>query len=91
MVPALPSASMIRPGMAPMYVFRCPRMSASSRTPPRLSRAHLRFIARATDMATEVLPTPGGPTRHRIFPLASGFSCRTAMNSSTRSFTLSSP
>ena len=32
-----------------------------------------------------------GPTRQRILPLAWGFSCRTAMNSRIRSFTLSRP
>ena len=66
-------------------------MSASSRTPPRLSRASFRFRADATEMAMEVLPTPGGPTRQMICPLASGFICRTAMNSRIRSFTFSSP
>ena len=39
-------------------------------------------------MAMEVLPTPGGPTRQMICPLASGFICRTAMNSRIRSFTV---
>ena len=84
-------ASMIRPGMEPMYVLRWPRMSASSRTPPRERRASFRFRALATLMAMEVLPTPGGPTRQRICPLASGFICRTAMVSKMRSFTFSRP
>ena len=66
-------------------------MSASSRTPPRLRRASFRLRAWATEMATEVFPTPGGPTRQMICPLASGFICRTAMNSRIRSFTFSRP
>ena len=84
-------ASMMRPGMEPMYVLRWPRMSASSRTPPRLSRASLRLRALATLMAMEVLPTPGGPTRQRICPRPSGFICRTAMVSRMRRFTFSRP
>src|ERR1700730_19000669 len=51
-------------------------MSASSRTPPSEMRTYLRPMARAIDLATEVLPTPGGPTKSRIGPLAalsSGF------------------
>ena len=59
-------AWMIRPGIAPRYVRRWPRISASSCTPPRLSRTKRRPIARAIDWPTEVFPTPGGPTRHRI-------------------------
>jgi hypothetical protein len=34
-------------------------------------RTILRPSARATDLASEVLPTPGGPTRHRIGPFMS--------------------
>ena len=48
-------------------------------------------MARAMDMAMEVFPTPGGPTRQRICPLTSGFICRTAMVSRIRSFTFSRP
>jgi hypothetical protein len=33
-------------------------------------RTNLRFVARAIDWPSEVLPTPGGPTRHRIGPLS---------------------
>ena len=40
---------MIRPGRAPMYVRRCPRISDSSRIPPRLIRVNSRPSARATD------------------------------------------
>ena len=31
-------------------------------------RTKLRPVARAIDLPSEVLPTPGGPTRHRIGP-----------------------
>ena len=59
---------MMRPGSAPTYVRRCPRISASSRTPPSDMRMNLRLSARAIDLPIEVLPTPGGPTKHRIGP-----------------------
>ena len=45
-------------------------MSASSRAPPSEMRTYFRPIARAIDLATEVLPTPGGPTNSRIGPRA---------------------
>src|SRR5262245_24238989 len=32
-------------------------------------RTNFRFIARAIDWPSEVLPTPGGPTKQRIGPL----------------------
>ena len=38
---------------------RWPRISASSRTPPSEMRTNFRFIARAIDWPSEVLPTPG--------------------------------
>jgi hypothetical protein len=82
---------MILPGIAPMYVRRCPRISASSRTPPSDTRMNLRFVARATDLASEVLPTPGGPTRHRIGPLSFFTSACTARYSMIRSFGFSRP
>ena len=50
-----------------------------------------RFMALAMDMAMEVLPTPGGPTRQSTCPFSSGASCLTATNSRMRSLTLSSP
>ena len=59
---------MIVPGIAPMYVRRWPRISASSRTPPTERRANLRPSARAIDWPSDVLPTPGGPTKQRIWP-----------------------
>ncbi len=42
---------------------------------------------RATDLPSEVLPTPGGPTRHRMGPFLAGASLRTARYSSTRFLT----
>ncbi len=42
-----------------MYVRRCPRISASSRTPPRDMRTNFRPVAFAIDLPSEVLPTPG--------------------------------
>ena len=87
--PASRSARMIVPGIAPMYVRRWPRISASSRTPPALMRSNLRPIARAIERPSDVLPTPGGPTKHMIEePVASGLSLRTARNSRIRSLTL---
>ena len=59
---------MIVPGIAPMYVRRWPRISDSSRTPPTDMRTNLRPSARAIDCPSEVLPTPGGPTKQRIWP-----------------------
>ena len=59
---------MIVPGIAPMYVRRWPRISASSRTPPTEMRVNLRPSVRAIDWPSEVLPTPGGPTKQRIGP-----------------------
>ena len=68
---------MICPGIAPMYVRRCPRISASSCIPPSEIRANLRPSARAMLLPSEVLPMPGGPTKHRIGPFISGFKRRT--------------
>jgi hypothetical protein len=70
----MPSIS--RPGMLPMYVLRCPLMSASSFTPPSDKRMNRLPSAPAIDDANEVLPTPGGPTKQRTGPLASGLSCQ---------------
>ncbi len=41
------------------------------------------------DCPSDVLPTPGGPTKHRIGPAASCFSRATASCSMMRSFTFS--
>ena len=80
---------MIVPGIAPMYVRRWPRISASSRTPPTDMRTNLRPSARAIDWPSDVLPTPGGPTKQRICPETSLRSFATARYSMIRSFTFS--
>jgi hypothetical protein len=59
--------------------------------PPSDTRTNLRPIEFAMDLASEVLPTPGGPRKHRIGPFTSGFSFLTARYSRTRSFTFSRP
>ena len=82
---------MILPGIAPMYVRRWPRISASSRTPPSDRRTNLRPVARAIDRASEVLPTPGGPTKHRIGPLSFCTSACTARYSRMRSLAFFEP
>jgi hypothetical protein len=51
-------------------------MSASSLTPPSDILINFLFKALAIDDARDVLPTPGGPTKHRTGPLASGLSCK---------------
>ena len=95
MVPACFIPAIIRPGIAPTYVRRWPRISASSRTPPRLICTNLRPTARAMPFTMLVLPTPGGPTKHRIGPrmlpswVFISFIRRTARYSITRSFTFS--
>ena len=63
---------MIWPGSAPMYVRRWPRISASSRMPPSDTRTNLRPSDCAIDFASDVLPTPGGPTKQRIGPFTLG-------------------
>src|SRR5207249_2223999 len=65
-VSARRSPWMMRPGRAPMYVRRWPRISASSLTPPRDMRTNRRPRARAMLWPRLVLPTPGGPTKQRI-------------------------
>ncbi len=47
--------------------------------------------ARAIDLPSEVLPTPGGPTRHRIGPLSCPTRLCTARYSRMRCFTFSRP
>ena len=59
--PAVLMFWMTRPGRAPMYVRRWPRISASSWMPPRLIRTNLRPIARATRLAQRRLADAGGP------------------------------
>ena len=52
-------------------------------------RTNLRPSARAIDWPSEVLPTPGGPTKQRIWPETSLRSFATARCSTIRSFTFS--
>ena len=52
---------------------------------------NLRFIALAIDVAKDVLPTPGGPTKQRMEPLFLPVSLRTAKNSRMRFLTFSRP
>ena len=81
----------ILPGIDPMYVLLCPLISASSLNPPNEILVNFLFIERATEFASEVLPTPGGPTRHIIDPLSVLFNFFTARNSRILAFTSSSP
>src|SRR5664279_2972099 len=90
----------MRPGSAPTYVRRWPRISASSRTPPRATRTNLRPRARATLSPSDGLPTPGGPTSTITAPEPRPpTTCRprwarrlrTARYSTIRSLTSSSP
>ena len=53
---------MILPGSAPMYVLRCPRISASSRTPPRLIRTYF-LSQRLCDALSEARLTGAGRSR----------------------------
>src|SRR5262245_38688444 len=58
-------------------------------TPPSEKRTKLRPVALALDLPSEVLPTPAGPTRHRIGPVLAR--CCTARYSTIRSLTFSRP
>src|SRR3546814_5885034 len=80
----------MRPGIEPTKVRRWPRISASSRTPPSDMRTNLRLVALAIDWPSEVLPMPGGPTRHRIAPFICFTRVCTARYSRMRSLTFSS-
>ena len=50
---------------------------------------NFRPMASAMLLPSDVLPTPGGPTKHKIAPPPSGFSLRTARYSTIRRLTLS--
>ena len=80
---------MMRPGIEPTYVRRWPRISASSFTPPSERRTNLRPRALAMDLPSDVLPTPGGPTKHSSGPFILSLSLRTARYSTMRSLTFS--
>ena len=77
--------------MAPMYVLRCPRISASSRKPPNEIRTYSLPKASATDFPIEVLPTPGGPYKHKIGDFISFLNFKTAKCSMIRFLTSSKP
>ena len=91
LLPARRRPCTICPGRAPMYVRRWPRISASSRMPPSEMRWNLRPSARAIDLPSEVLPTPGGPTKHRIGSRPPGRIFFTARYSRMRSLIFSTP
>ncbi|OGL60936.1 MAG: hypothetical protein A3I72_04365 [Candidatus Tectomicrobia bacterium RIFCSPLOWO2_02_FULL_70_19] len=70
---------------------RWPRISASSRTPPKETRTNFRPRALAMLLPSEVLPTPGGPTKQRMGPRMAWLRIFTAMCSRMRSFTFFRP
>ncbi len=74
-----------------MYVRRWPRISASSRTPPSERRTNFLPVARAMLRASDVFPTPGGPTKHRMGPFSFCTSAWTARYSRMRSLAFFSP
>ena len=74
-----------------MYVLLCPRISASSLTPPSEILTNFLPIAFATDFANEVLPTPGGPTKHKIGPRCFEVKALTAKYSVILSLGFSNP
>ncbi|MPM88209.1 hypothetical protein SDC9_135310 [bioreactor metagenome] len=83
---------MMRPGSAPTYVRLWPRISASSCIPPSDMLMNFRPIVRAIERPSEVLPTPGGPTKQitcarMLFPAR----FLTARYSRMRFFTSSRP
>src|SRR6516164_8112895 len=59
--------------------------------PPSDTRTNFLPSDVAIDLASDVLPTPGGPAKQRIGPFTSGFSLRTARYSRIRSFAFSRP
>ena len=62
------SAWTIFPDNALIYVHWCPFISAISVNPPTEKRKNCLSNARAIDFPMLIFPTPGGPTRRRIFP-----------------------
>ncbi|MPM63128.1 hypothetical protein SDC9_110008 [bioreactor metagenome] len=90
-VPACFIAFIILPGIALTYVFLCPLISASSLTPPRDILTYFLLSAFAIDLAIDVLPTPGGPTKQRIVEFVSSVFILTARYSVIRSLTFFRP
>ena len=70
---------MILPGIAPIYVFLCPLISDSSLSPPKEILTYSLPKASAIDFPNEVLPTPGGPFKHKIGDFMSFLNFKTAM------------
>ncbi len=81
----------IFPGIDPIYVRRCPRISASSRTPPNEIRTYSRPVAFAIERANDVFPTPGGPNKQIMGPFIFDARLCTAKYSIIRSLTFSRP
>ena len=81
----------IRPGIAPIYVFLCPLISASSRKPPNDILSYFLPRASAIDFPNEVLPIPGGPYRQRIGDFIFPFNLSTAKCSIILCLTFSKP
>ena len=76
MTPAVFSACTMRPGIEPMYVRRCPRISASSRTPPSEIRTNFRFIASRDRLPERGLADARAGRRSRGSALSSRWSLR---------------
>src|SRR5262249_49757182 len=66
-------------------------VAARPSTPPSEKRPKSGPVALAIDLPSEVLPTPAGPTRHRIGPVSLLARCCTARYSTIRSLTFSRP
>ena len=79
------------PGIAPIYVFLCPLISDSSWSPPKDILTYFLPIASAIDFPNEVLPTPGGPYKHKIGDFISPLSFNTDKYSIILSLTFSNP
>ena len=82
---------MITPGKAATYVLLCPLSSASSVTPPKDILANFLPIDYAIDLTMDVLPTPGGPHKHKTLPLVFPPLNLTAKNSNILYLTFSNP
>jgi hypothetical protein len=85
------SALTILPGTAPTYVLRNPFKVLVSLSPPIAMRTYFLPKALAIACPRDVFPTPGGPTKHRIFPYTVFLSFPTAINSKILCFTSSIP
>jgi hypothetical protein len=81
----------ILPGIEAIYVLLCPLISDSSLTPPNEILISGLFNDFAIELANDVLPVPGGPTKARIVPFDLGFFCLTARYSIILSFGFSKP